>query len=140
MGKSGTVTLVACANVTLQGVGAAHGVHWVGLAFGLGMMVFGLVIGGGIGLSYAVDCFKEISGESMASVIIIRNTIGFGISYAITPWYTNMGLQNCFITAGFISIACMATFLPMIWKGKALRKFSAKKYWKYVETSVIGAH
>lgn len=81
--------LFAAAGLITWGVGAAHEIHWVGLAFGLGMMVFGVIVGGGIGLSYAIDCFKEISTESMASVIIIRNTIGFGFSYAITPWYTS---------------------------------------------------
>ncbi|KAF2164444.1 hypothetical protein M409DRAFT_25322 [Zasmidium cellare ATCC 36951] len=133
--------IFSTAGLITWGVGAYHDVHWVGLAFGLGMLTFGLVVGGGIGLSYAVDCFKEISGESMASVIIIRNTIGFGFSYAITPWYTNMGLQNCFITAGFVSLACMSTFLLMVWKGKALRRMSAKTYWRYVESSSgVGGH
>lgn len=130
--------IFSSAGLITWGVGAYYDVHWVALAFGLGMMVFGVVIGGSIGLSYAVDCFKEISGESMASVIVIRNTIGFGFSYAITPWYTNMGLQNCFITAGFVSLACMATFLLMIWKGKTLRRMSAKTYWRYVGSSVGG--
>lgn len=105
-----------------------------------GMMVFGLVVGGGIGIAYAVDCFKEISGESMASVMVIRNTIGFGIAYAITPWYTNEGLQNCFLEAGFLSLGCMATFLLMIWKGKQLRRLSAGVYWDYVGTSAVGGH
>lgn len=132
--------IFSCAGLITWGVGACHGIHWVGLVFGLGIMVFGVIVGGGIGLSYAVDCFKEISGESMASVIIIRNTIGFGFAYAITPWYTNEGLQNCFIEAGFLSLACMATFLIMIWKGKDLRRLSAKAYWEYVGTSAVGEH
>ncbi|KAF2174058.1 hypothetical protein M409DRAFT_62222 [Zasmidium cellare ATCC 36951] len=129
-----------CAGLILWGVGAAHGIHWLGLAFGLGMLTFGLIVGGSIGLSYAVDCFKEISGESMASVIIIRNTMGFGFSYAITPWYTDVGLQDCFLTAGFVSLACMMTFLGMVWKGKALRRWSARAYWRYVESSLVASH
>lgn len=131
--------ILSCAGLITWGVGAHHGVHWIGLVFGLGMLVFGLIVGGSIGISYAVDCFKEIGGESMASVMVIRNTIGFGFSYAITPWYTDMGLQDCFITAGFVSLACMATFLLMIWKGKTLRRLSAKTYWEYVESSVVKA-
>ncbi|EME43948.1 hypothetical protein DOTSEDRAFT_88253 [Dothistroma septosporum NZE10] len=126
------------AGLITWGVGADHGVHWVGLVFGLGMLTFGLIVGGSVALSYAVDCFKEISGESMASVIIIRNTIGFGFSYAITPWYTNMGLQNCFVTAGFISLACMATFLVMVWRGKELRRRSTNVYWRYVASNISG--
>lgn len=104
------------------------------------MLVFGLTVGGSIAIAYAVDCFPQIGGESMASVMVIRNTIGFGLSFAITPWYTGMGLQNCFITAGFVSIACMATFLLFLWKGKTLRRWSADAYWGYAATSVMGAH
>lgn len=126
-----------CAGLIFWGVGAAHGIHWLGLAFGLGMLAFGLIVGGSIGLSYAVDCFKEISGESMVSVIIIRNTMGSGFSYAITPWYTNVGLQECFLTAGFVSLACMMTFLVMVWKGEALRRWSASAYW---QSSLVASH
>lgn len=113
------------------GVGAANDVHWVGLIIGLGILVFSVVTGGSIALAYNVDCFKDISGDSTTSVIIVRNTMGFAVSYGITPWYTNMGVQNCFITAGILSLACTATFLVMLWKGKALRRFSAPTYWKY---------
>lgn len=123
------------------GVSAYHGVHWVGLVFGLGMLIFGVVVtGGSIALSSSVDCFKEISGESMAAVIVIRNTIGFGFSYAITPWYTNNGLQDCFITARMLSLVCTFTFLGMIRKEEDLRRFSAKKYWEYVATSAVKSH
>ena len=102
--------------------------------------MFGLIVGGSVAIAYAIDCFPEIGGESMASVMVIRNTIGFALSYAITPWYTGMGLTDCFVTAGFVSIACMATFLLFMWKGKSLRRFSAQTYWKYAENSVVGGH
>ncbi|KAL7791414.1 major facilitator superfamily protein [Trichoderma ceciliae] len=125
--------VLSCVGLIVWGVGAYHDVHWAGLAVGLGILTFSCVAGGSIALSYNVDCFKDMSGESTASVIIIRNTIGFAISYGITPWYTNMGLQNCFIMAGFLSLGCTSTFLLMIWKGKALRRRCARKYWNYAE-------
>ncbi|KAL2862799.1 major facilitator superfamily domain-containing protein [Aspergillus lucknowensis] len=124
--------VLSAVGLILWGVGAAHGIHWVGLAFGSGILTFSAVTGGSIALSYNVDCFKDISGPSTTTVIIIRNTIGFAISYGITPWYTNMGLTGCFTMAGVLSMACTLTFLIMIWKGKAMRKFCAPRYWKYV--------
>ncbi|EFY96646.1 MFS transporter [Metarhizium robertsii] len=127
--------VLSCAGLIIWGVGAQHNVHWAGLAIGLGILTFGCVTGGSIALSYNVDCFKDISGESTTSVIIIRNTLGFATSYGITPWYTNMGLQNCFIMAGFLSLGCTGSFLLMIWKGKSLRRHCATRYWKYVEKS-----
>ncbi|KAH7042103.1 major facilitator superfamily domain-containing protein [Macrophomina phaseolina] len=129
--------LLCAAGLILWGVGAARGVHWFGLIFGLGLLAFSVVSGGSIALSYDVDCFKEISGESMISIMIIRNTMGFAVSYGIDPWIDDMGLQNCFITVALVALACTYTFLPVVWYGKQLRRFSAKKYWEYVETSVV---
>ncbi|TVY36509.1 putative MFS-type transporter [Lachnellula subtilissima] len=127
--------LLCAAGLILWGVGAANDLSWVGLVFGLGMLAFSVIAGGSITLSYAVDCFKEISGETMMSVVVIRNTTGFAISYAINPWIDAMGVQNCFITAAMIALGCTATFLPMIYYGKSIRKASAKKYWEYVATA-----
>ena len=60
--------------------------------------------------------------------LIIRNTLGFAVSYGINPWINGMGLQNCFIAVAMVSLACTFTFIPMIFFGKELRKFSAKVF------------
>ncbi|KAB5582901.1 major facilitator superfamily domain-containing protein [Coniochaeta sp. 2T2.1] len=96
--------VISASGLVVWGVGAYHGAHWVGLVFGLGMLTFGCVTGGSMAVSYNVDCFKEIAGETTVSIMLIRNTIGFGFSYAITPWWTNEGLQNCFIEAAVVSL------------------------------------
>lgn len=129
--------IISTAGLITWGVGAYHGVHWIGLVFGLGMLTFGCVTGGSIAVSYNVDCFKEIAGETTVSIMVIRNTIGFGISYAITPWWQTQGLQNCFITAGMISIACTFTFFVMIVYGKRLRRWSIPAYEQYSKTTVV---
>ncbi|KAI0155465.1 major facilitator superfamily protein [Pestalotiopsis sp. NC0098] len=125
-------SVLSCVGLIIWGVGAYYDIQWVGLAFGLGILTFACVTGGSIALSYNVDCFKDISGHSTTSIIVIRNTMGFAISYGITPWYTNMGLRYCFIMAGLLSLVCTGTFLLMIWKGKYFRQQSAKKYWGHV--------
>jgi hypothetical protein len=124
--------VVSAAGLILWGVGADRGIHWIGLVFGLGLMTFGTVTGGAVAVSYNVDCLKEIGGASTVSVMMMRNTIGFGFSYAITPWYTNMGLTNCFVTAGVVSLVCTLTFLVMIKYGKTMRRMSTEKYLKYI--------
>lgn len=129
--------VVSAAGLIIWGVGAYNHIHWVGLVFGLGMLTFGCVTGGSMAVSYNVDCFKEIAGETTVSIMIIRNTIGFGISYAITPWWTTQGLQNCFITAAMISLACTFSFLFMIVYGKQLRRWSIPAYRKYKATMVV---
>ncbi|KEF55647.1 uncharacterized protein A1O9_08397 [Exophiala aquamarina CBS 119918] len=129
--------IISAAGLVTWGVGAYNEVHWIGLVFGLGMLTFGCVTGGSIAVSYSVDCFKEIAGETMVSIMIIRNTIGFGFSYAITPWWVAQGLQNCFITAAAISIACTFSFLALIVYGKRLRRWSIPAYRKYMTTVVV---
>jgi hypothetical protein len=76
----------------------------------------------------------------MTSIIIIRNTLGFAVSYGINPWIDTMGVQNCFITVAMVALVCTYTFLPVVWFGKRIRKFSAPKYWEYVATSAVGGH
>lgn len=129
--------IMSAAGLITWGVGAYHDVHWIGLVFGLGMLTFGCVTGGSIAVSYNADCFKKIAGETTVSIMLIRNTIGFAISYAITPWWTNQGLQNCFITAGMVSLACTFTFLIMIVYGKSFRRRSIPAYRKYTATSMV---
>ncbi len=47
----------------------------------------------------------------MTTCILVRNTMSFAISYGITPWLTNLGLQNCFISAAFIGMTGEYPFL-----------------------------
>lgn len=67
--------ITTTAGLITWGVGAYYGISWVGLCFGLGMLTFGVVTGASITISYNVDCFKELGGESMISVIIIRKYV-----------------------------------------------------------------
>jgi hypothetical protein len=126
--------VVSCVGLIIWGVGVEHGIHWMGLVVGITLFTFSVVTGSSVSLSYNVDCFKDISGTSTISVIIVRNTLSFAFSYGITPWYNKIGLQNCFIMVGFMSFGVTLTALIMIWKGKGLRIIAAPRYWKFVET------
>ena len=68
----------------------------------------------------------------MTTVIIVRNTMSFAIGYGITPWITNMGVQNCFISAAFVGMAASSAFFIMIIWGKKFRENSRVKYWNLV--------
>ncbi|SPO01542.1 related to HOL1, putative substrate-H+ antiporter [Cephalotrichum gorgonifer] len=118
--------------LVMWGVGASMGAHYMVLVVGIGLVTCGVVAASAISLSYAVDCFKEISGEAFACIMVVRNTIGFSFSYAITPWIEAVGLRNCFISVSAMSFVCTCSFLGMIFWGKALRRMSAKKYWEFV--------
>ncbi|KAF5609280.1 transporter HOL1 [Fusarium subglutinans] len=103
------------ASLILWGVGAQHGVHWFGLIFA--MCTF----------------YYELSGDAIVTIILVRNTMSFAISYGITPWITNMGYQNCFISAAFIALAACSACFVMIRFGKLLRQRSAPRYKELVD-------
>lgn len=57
-------------------------------------------------------------------------------SHSITPWITNMGLQNAFIVAGFAGMAQILTVFLFIQYGQSLRQASSGKYHRYKEEMV----
>ncbi|KAH6886891.1 putative MFS transporter [Thelonectria olida] len=119
-------------SLILWGVGAQHGVHWFGLVFGMGCLAFTSTVGITLSVNYLIDSYHGISGDAIVTVILVRNTMSFAISYGITPWLTNLGYQNCFISAAFVGMAASSVFFVMIKYGKTLRVRSASKYQKLV--------
>jgi hypothetical protein len=65
----------------LWGVGAAHHVHWFGCVFAMGIIALTNVIGLSLSVSYAIDSYKDLSGEAVVTVILVRNTMSFAIGY-----------------------------------------------------------
>ncbi|KAM0480185.1 hypothetical protein ACHAPX_004010 [Trichoderma viride] len=126
-----TILVPACQ--ILWGVGAAHHVHWFGLIVAMCFLAACNTAGITLSIAYLVDSYREISGDGLASCIIIRNTMSFAIGYGITPWLDGLGLQNCFISVAFVALAICAIFLPMIFYGKRLRGLKRESYWKEVK-------
>ena len=65
----------------LWGVGAAHHVQWFGLIFALGLLAFSNTVGAQLSISYCIDSYRELSGEAIVTVILIRNTMSFAVGY-----------------------------------------------------------
>ncbi|RVX72824.1 hypothetical protein B0A52_03177 [Exophiala mesophila] len=124
----------------LYGIGAAQKIHWIGLAFGIGFISLSLPTGSNIGLTYVIDSYKEVAGESMTTVILIRNTIGFAFAYAIAPMISSLGLQNSFILVGCLGAGFWCLCFLMMWKGKEWRQKTGPAYWKLVEEHGLHAH
>jgi hypothetical protein len=122
-------------SLILWGVGAAHHIHWFGLIFAMGVIAASNSIGVQLSVSYCIDSYKDLSGEAMVTVIIIRNTMSFAIGYGVTPWVTNMGYQNAFILAAFAGLAQVLTFLAVVKWGKSWRTATKNRYYKFVKES-----
>ncbi|PSS20705.1 hypothetical protein M430DRAFT_100550 [Amorphotheca resinae ATCC 22711] len=128
------------AGCILFGVGANHGVHWMGIAFGLAFVVGTFPIGSAIGINYIIDSYKEISGDGLVTMILIRNSMGFGFSYGVTPWINATGVQNTYIAVGFIGMFFWGLPFLFILIGKKTRQMTAKTYWTMVEKHGLSVH
>ncbi|VUC25730.1 unnamed protein product [Clonostachys rosea] len=117
----------------LWGVGAAQEVHWFGLVFAMGSLGASITIGSQLPLAYCIDCYKDLGADAIVTVILIRNTMSFAVSYGITPWVTNMGYRNTFLVAAFAALLQLSVSLVFIKWGRNLRKASVSNYWKYVK-------
>ncbi|RVX66189.1 hypothetical protein B0A52_10081 [Exophiala mesophila] len=124
----------------LYGVGASHEVHWVGVAFGLGIICATLPMGSAVACNYIIDSYKEVAGNGLVTIILVRNTMGFAFAYAVLPMVTDMGIQNAFILLAFLGAAIWAGCIVMIIWGKKFRKATAATYWKMVEEQGLKAH
>ncbi|MCJ1459797.1 hypothetical protein MMC28_010176 [Mycoblastus sanguinarius] len=125
--------LLVPGGLILWGVGAAHNIQWFGLIFAMGVIGFTNTVGLQLSVSYCIDSYRELSGEAIVTVILIRNTMSFAIGYGITPWITQMGLQNAFIVAAFAGLAQVLTVFFFIRYGQRMRRVSVKRYQHYRE-------
>lgn len=98
----------------------------------MGVIAMTNTLGIQLSVSYAIDSYRDLSGEAMITVILVRNTMSFAIGYGITPWVTDMGLQNAFILAAFAGMAQVTTIFIFTKWGKDMRRRSATRYAKYV--------
>lgn len=125
--------IILPAGLILWGVGAAHHVHWFGVIVGM------FVVSGASSVSvqgmctYCIESYRALSGEAIITVILVRNTLSFAVSYGLTAWIDNLGIQNAFIVAAFAAMVQCASVLVMIRYGKTLRQRSAGRYSRYVE-------
>ncbi|EWZ77485.1 serine/threonine kinase 16 [Fusarium oxysporum f. sp. lycopersici 4287] len=128
------------ASLILWGVGAAHNIHWFGLLVAMCGLGFINAVGITLSVNYLIDSYYHISGDALSTVMIIRNSMAFGMGYAITPWFENMGFQNCFLVAAFVGMLVAASFLAIVKYGKRLRARSTEAYWKLVDSDVVSSH
>lgn len=89
-----------------------------------------------LAIAYLVDSFREISGDALVTVILIRNTMSFAVSYGITPWLDGLGLQNCFVSVAFVALAICGIFVPVVFYGKRLRAGKREDYWREVRIRI----
>ena len=66
----------------LYGVGASYKIHWFGVVFGLGLIGVTLPMGANLAFTYLLDSYKEVAGEGLVSIILVRNMMGTSLLFS----------------------------------------------------------
>lgn len=98
----------------------------------MGVIAASNSIGVQLSVSYCIDSYKDLSGEAMVTVIVIRNTMSFAIGYGVTPWVADMGYQNAFVVAACVGLAQVLTFLGVVRWGKGWRDGTKGRYYRFL--------
>ncbi|KAG9688269.1 major facilitator superfamily transporter, partial [Aureobasidium melanogenum] len=117
----------------LWGVGSQHHVHWFALVFAQAILAISSTLCLSTAIQYATSAYRDLSGELITTIILIRNTLSFAINYGINPWLDAMGTRDTFITAAMIALVLNSSMFIVIPLGRRLREHSARRYWTYVE-------
>lgn len=123
--------IINSSGLLLYGLGVNSGIRWIGPAgFGMGFLGFGMGAGGGIILTYALDCYPNLQSESMVMILFIRNMIGMGFTFAIQPWLDANGVVTTTWLMFMLSMVFNFSCLIFIKWGKSIRKKSKNFYIK----------
>lgn len=123
--------VINSAGILLYGLGVNAGINWIGPAgFGMGFLGFGMGAGGGIILTYALDCYPTLQSESMVMILFIRNMIGMGFTFAIQPWLDANGVVTTTWLMFMLSMVFNFSCLIFIKWGKIIRIKSKDFYVK----------
>lgn len=99
---------------------------WVGFAVGWGMLSFGLTSSANIVTTYCVDTFRTKSGHIGVLINVVKNCIGFGVSYATMPWFMKQGPVNQLGTMAGLLWASYLSVIPLYFYHRQITEFSER--------------
>ncbi|KAJ6013697.1 hypothetical protein N7540_008288 [Penicillium herquei] len=106
------------------GLVIATGKYWAGAAIGYGMQGFGATAAANIAVTYVVDAYRPVAGETIVIVFVLRNVIVCLISTYISKWFENQGLKNAYGELVGVAYIILSLTLLMYFFGRRLRRFT----------------
>ena len=77
-----------------------------------------------IAIAYAVDCYKPISGEIMVVATVMKNVLGFCLSYWVFNVEARDGWVAVYMTQFAVSMFPVVFTIPLYFFGKSLRRWT----------------
>jgi hypothetical protein len=97
---------------------------WVGTAIGWSTLNFGLTGASNIMVTYSVDTFRARASHVGVLINVVKNCIGFGISYGSFDWYLAAGPVSQMGTMAGIQWALYLLVIPLYFFHKRLYELS----------------
>jgi len=109
----------------------ADGRHWSHIAVAYGICNFGTAPLQSLALTYMLDAYNEIVGDSLTALTFLRNVFSTIFVFAMPAWVDAVGIPNVFNAICAIGLFILSWAGLFIWKGKMLRYRTAKVYMYY---------
>ncbi|CAM1509797.1 Fc.00g001320.m01.CDS01 [Cosmosporella sp. VM-42] len=110
----------------MWGIGLQERLSWAVPAVGSGISYAVLCAVPNIGMTYVVDAHRAVAGEAMTSLTAFKNTMAFGLSFAVYPWLMKDGLSKVSGYQTLIEGLFFLLTIPMLIFGERLRAWSSK--------------
>ncbi|KAF6830422.1 cycloheximide resistance [Colletotrichum plurivorum] len=112
--------LISPAGCLLIGYGLQSPEKWAQVSVGWGMLSTGLTCSANILLTYAVDTMPSRASQIGVLVNLVKNCVGFGVSYAAITWMHQMGPVSQFGLMAGILWALYLMVVPVFFQSDAI--------------------
>jgi len=72
--------------------------HWIGPILGFGVLSITSQMGANLSMTYALDSHKELSGELMVTISVIKSAFALAWSCFINDWIISNGMTKVYFT------------------------------------------
>ncbi|WPH00637.1 Hypothetical protein R9X50_00346700 [Acrodontium crateriforme] len=120
------------AGLILFGIGSGEGWLWPRPYVGLGLIGFGWGCAGDLSMAYLMDAYPDMVLEGMVGVAVVNNLMACVFTFVASIWISASGLSNTFIAIGVLSFFFQILTIPMMYWGKACRRWTAGQYKRYL--------
>lgn len=77
-----------------------------------------------ISIAYAIDCYKPISGEIMVVGTVLKNVLGFCLSYWVFDLQARRGWVSVYMVQFAVDMVPVVMAIPLYVYGKRLRRWT----------------
>ncbi|RSL71291.1 hypothetical protein CEP53_001568 [Fusarium sp. AF-6] len=108
-----------------------NGLPWPVIAVGLAFYKLGIAPVNSITITYLTDSYKDIIGDALVGVTVVRNTFSTIFIFAVDPWVHAVGIKWVIITIVLITTGILSLTAIFIKYGKTFRARTAQRYQRY---------